>query len=113
MFISKQALPRRTFLRGIGAAVALPLLDAMVPALTAAARTAAAPVRRLGFIYFPNGANMFQWPSAGDAAQLELSPTLAPLGRVRDAVTAFSGLDNAPADAWGDGSGDHPRSGSS
>ncbi len=113
MFISKQALPRRTFLRGIGATVALPLLDAMVPALTAAARTAAAPVRRLGFIYFPNGANMFQWPSAGDATQLELSPTLAPLGKVRDAVTAFSGLDNAPADAWGDGSGDHPRSGSS
>ena len=89
MFISKQSLPRRTFLRGIGATVALPLLDAMVPALTAAARTAAAPVRRLGFIYFPNGANMFQWPSAGDATKLELSPTLAPLAggaRRRDGV---------------------------
>ena len=55
MFITKKALPRRTFLRGVGATLGLPLLDAMVPALTAMAQTAANPVRRLGFIYLPNG----------------------------------------------------------
>jgi hypothetical protein len=55
MIVVKKALPRRTFLRGAGATLALPLLDAMVPALTALAQTPAAPVRRLGFIYIPNG----------------------------------------------------------
>ena len=55
MFITKIALPRRTFLRGVGATLALPLLDAMVPAFTAVSRSAAAPVRRMGFIYTPNG----------------------------------------------------------
>ena len=55
MFVSKMALPRRTFLRGMGATLALPLLDAMVPALTAQSRTAARPLRRLGFVYMPNG----------------------------------------------------------
>ena len=111
MLITKKALPRRTFLRGVGATLALPLLDAMVPALSALSRTAASPVPRLGFIYFPNGANMAQWPCTGEGSAFELSRTLAPLAPIRDAVTALSGLDNAPADAWGDGSGDHPRAG--
>lgn len=113
MFITKRALPRRTFLRGVGATLALPLLDAMVPALSALSRTAANPVRRLGFIYFPNGANMWQWGCTGEGTGFELSPTLRPLAPVRDAVTVLSGLDNTPADAWGDGSGDHARSGAS
>ena len=112
MLITKQALPRRTFLRGAGAALALPLLDAMVPAASALSRTAASPVPRLGFIYFPNGANMFEWACKGEGAAFELSPTLAPLAPFRDAVTVVSGLDNAPADPWGDGIGDHPRAGS-
>jgi len=62
MIISKLSLPRRTFLRGVGATVALPFLDAMVPALSALSKTptAAAPVRRLGFVYIPNGAVMQQ-----------------------------------------------------
>ena len=113
MLITKRALPRRTFLRGAGAALALPLLDAMVPAASALSRTAANPVRRLGFVYFPNGANMFQWQSKGEGKAFELSPTLAPLGPFRDAVTVLSGLDNDPANPWGDGIGDHPRAGSS
>ena len=113
MLITKRALPRRTFLRGAGAALALPLLDAMVPAASALSRTAANPVRRLGFVYFPNGANMFQWQSKGEGRAFELSPTLAPLGPFRDAVTVLSGLDNDPANPWGDGIGDHPRAGSS
>ena len=58
MIVTKMSLPRRTFLRGVGAALALPLLDAMVPALTASAKTAANPVRRLGVIYVPNGMAM-------------------------------------------------------
>ena len=58
MMISKMALPRRTFLRGLGVTLALPLLDAMVPALTALQQTPARPVRRLGFVYIPNGAIM-------------------------------------------------------
>ncbi|MYK87213.1 MAG: hypothetical protein F4018_02035, partial [Acidobacteria bacterium] len=61
MFISKMHLPRRTVLRGIGATVALPLLDCMVPALTATSRTAAAPVRRFGIFYVPNGMSMPYW----------------------------------------------------
>ena len=55
MFITRMSLPRRTFLRGLGATVALPLLDAMIPALTPLAKAAGNPVRRLGFFYFPNG----------------------------------------------------------
>ena len=101
MLITKRALPRRTFLRGAGAALALPLLDAMVPAASALSRTAADPVRRLGFVYFPNGANMFQWQSKGEGKAFELSPTLAPLGPFRDAVTVLSGLDNDPAKTRG------------
>ena len=66
MIITKKALPRRTFLRGMGATVALPLLDAMVPSMTAFARTAAAPVRRLGFVYMPMGCDLPRWTPAGD-----------------------------------------------
>ena len=66
MIITKKALPRRTFLRGMGATLALPLLDAMVPAMTALAATPANPVRRLGFVYMPMGAHMPQWTPPGD-----------------------------------------------
>ena len=65
MIITKKALPRRTFLRGLGASVALPLLDAMVPSMTALARTAAEPVRRLGFVYMPMGCDLAALDAAG------------------------------------------------
>ncbi|MCE2541660.1 MAG: DUF1552 domain-containing protein [Acidobacteria bacterium] len=92
MMITKTALPRRTFLRGAGAAVALPLLDAMVPALTTFAKTPAAPVRRLGVVYVPNGMTMPAWtpPAAGP---LDLSPVLQPLAPFQDRMLVFSGLD--------------------
>ena len=109
MIITKRALPRRTFLRGMGVTLALPLLDAMVPALSAAARTAADPVRRLGFVYIPNGVHMDQWTPRGAESGLALSPTLSPLAPVRDQVTVVSGLGNRPADSWGEGGGDHSR----
>ena len=110
MIITKMALPRRTFLRGVGAAVALPLLDAMVPALSAASQTAAAPVRRLGFVYIPNGAIMDQWTPAAEGKGFELSPILKPLEAHRDRITVVSNLDSRPAEAaQGEGSGDHAR----
>ena len=81
MIITKKALPRRTFLRGLGASVALPLLDAMVPSMTALAKTAADPVRRLGFVYMPMGCDLPRWtpPATATAGSIELSPTLQSL----------------------------------
>jgi hypothetical protein len=110
MIITKMALPRRTFLRGMGTVVALPLLDAMVPALSATAQTAAAPVRRLGFVYIPNGAIMDQWTPAAEGKGFDLSPILKPLEAHRDRITVVSNLDSRPAEAVeGEGSGDHAR----
>ena len=73
------ALPRRTFLRGMGATLALPLLDAMVPALRRPERGGRSPVRRLGFVYIPMGSNIAEWMPKQEGALTELSPTLAPL----------------------------------
>jgi uncharacterized protein DUF1552 len=93
MFISKAALPRRTFLHGIGAALALPLLDAMVPAMSAMAQTAATPVRRMGFVYIPMGANISAWTPKGEGRITELSPTLAALTPFLDQVTVLTNLE--------------------
>ena len=84
MFNTRMALPRRTFLRGMGVTLALPLLDAMVPASSALAKTAARPVRRLGFVYIPNGAVMSHWQPEGEGALETLSPTLSPLAPFQD-----------------------------
>ena len=94
MIVSKKALPRRTFLRGVGSLLSLPLLDAMVPAMTASAGTVAAPdrLRRLGFVYIPMGCDIARWTPKG-ATLDELSPILRPLAPVRDHVTAISNLD--------------------
>jgi hypothetical protein len=94
MFISKKHLSRRTVLRGAGAAVALPLLDAMIPASTAWANTAAAPNTRLAFVYFPHGAVMKYWTPAQAGSTFEYSPILKPLERLHDYVTVVSGLRN-------------------
>ena len=109
MTITKLALPRRTFLRGIGASLALPLLDAMVPAATALAQTAANPVRRLGFVYIPNGVIQDQWVPTTTGAGFDFSPTLSPLAPFRDRLLVASGLAHRQADSFGDGNGDHPR----
>ena len=93
MIITKKALPRRTFLRGVGATVALPLLDAMVPSMTALARTPADPVRRLGFVYMPMGCDLTRWTPAGDTSLAELSPTLQSLRPIIDHVTVISNLE--------------------
>jgi len=93
MIITRKALPRRAILRGAGAAVALPLLDAMVPALTALTATPAKPVRRLGFVYMPMGAHMPQWTPSGKDTLGELSPTLKSLEPVKDQLTVITNLE--------------------
>ena len=93
MIITKKALPRRTFLRGMGASVALPLLDAMVPSMTALARTAAEPVRRLGFVYMPMGCDIARWAPPPADRLTELSPTLRSLAPVIDQLTVISNLE--------------------
>ena len=93
MIITKKALPRRTFLRGMGATVALPLLDAMVPSMTALAATPANPVRRLGFVYMPMGATSRGGRRRAKARSTELSPTLSRWQPVIDQVTVISNLE--------------------
>lgn len=93
MIVTRMALPRRTFLRGVGATLALPLLDAMVPALSAMARTAANPVRRLGFVYIPMGANISLWTPPAEGRITELSPTLSSLAPFLDSITVLSNLE--------------------
>ncbi len=112
MIIKKLSIPRRTVLRGLGAAVALPLLDAMVPAMSAIAKTAAAPVKRLGFIYLPNGAVMQAWTPTGEGTNLELSPTLSPLTPFRDQTIVYTRLAHGQAEPLGDGNGEHSRASS-
>ena len=90
MIVTKKALPRRTFLRGMGVTLALPLLDAMVPALSAMTPAAANPVRRLGFVYIPMGMNPVPWIPQGEGRITELSPSLASLMPFLDRVTVIS-----------------------
>ncbi|HXR93817.1 MAG TPA: DUF1552 domain-containing protein [Steroidobacteraceae bacterium] len=99
MFITKKHLSRRTVLRGVGAAVSLPLLDAMVPASTALALTAAAPKPRLGFFYFPHGAIMEQWTPSKVGTDFEVSAILEPLAPFRDKLTVVSNIGNKPAES--------------
>lgn len=109
MIITRVALPRRTFLRGMGATLALPLLDSMVPALAAQRATAARPVRRLGVVYVPNGIAMGRWTPEGDGA-LGFPPILEPLASFRQHLLVVSGLSNKQGDALpGEGAGDHAR----
>jgi hypothetical protein len=109
MIVTKKAISRRTVLRGVGAAVALPLLDAMVPALTASQKTAAKAVRRLGVVYHPNGVVYENWLPKGVGTEFEFSRVLAPLEPFRDRVVVVTGLADRQAEALGDGGGDHSR----
>jgi hypothetical protein len=99
MFITKKYLHRRTFLRGAGAVIALPLLDAMIPAGTALANTAAKPLTRLGFVYFPHGAIMEKWTPTAEGSNFELSPILEPLKPFQKQLTVISGLGNRPGES--------------
>jgi hypothetical protein len=107
MIITGKHLRRRTFLRGIGAAIALPMLDAMQPAFAAAPK---APVR-LAFTYIPNGVTMKAWKPAATGADFEMSRILKPLDPFRQDLFVLSGLDHHNAESLGDGGGDHARAG--
>ena len=110
MMLTHKRLSRRTMLRGLGATIALPLLDSMVPALSALRTTAAAGVRRMAIIYTPNGMMMPNWTPKGEGAAFEFSPILEALAPYRDQLLVLSGL----ADRYGwpqgdEGTGDHAR----
>jgi hypothetical protein len=96
MIITKKHIPRRTFLRGAGTMLALPLLDAMIPALRADRLTAAAPVRRLGFVFYTLGVNEAKWRPTGEGANYQLSEALMPLAPHKDKFVVLSGLSSDP-----------------
>ena len=111
MMVTKKALPRRSFLRGAGAMLALPLLDAMVPAMAATRLTAANPAMRLGFVYVPNGIIPQNWLPSKEGAGFEFNSIMKPLEPFRDRLNVLSGLAQVNGRALGDGPGDHARAG--
>ena len=92
MIVTRKAIARRTVLRGIGTTLALPLLDSMVPALSALRQTAASPILRLGVVYVPNGMMMDRWSPSAEGAGVEFKPIMKPLEPFRDRVLVLSGL---------------------
>ena len=111
MMVTKKSLPRRTFLRGLGTTLALPLFDAMVPAFAGpATNTAKSPVR-LGFVYHPTGMIMSKWTPAVEGAAFEITPTMQALAPFREQLLVLSGLSQVNGRALGDGAGDHAREG--
>jgi hypothetical protein len=96
-FITKKAVARRTFLKGVGASLALPLLDAMIPAATAASKTAATPVRRLGYVFMPMGCDQSRWTPRSEGNLDKLSPILDSLAPVKDQTAIFTNMQLKPA----------------
>ena len=111
MMLTKKALDRRMFLRGAGITMALPLLDAMVPAMTAMRLTAASPATRLGFVYVPNGIIQKGWLPATTGTGYEFASTMKPLAPFREKMLVLSNLMQNGGRALGDGAGDHARAG--
>jgi hypothetical protein len=109
MIVTKLSLPRRTFLRGLGATLGLPLLEAMVPAFTALARTPAKGVPRLAFFYVPNGIQLVNFHPKGEGTDFEITPILSPLAPFKDRMVLVAGLANSTADPLDVGSGSHAR----
>src|ERR1700693_127420 len=96
--ITRKSLPRRTFLRGLGAAVALPLLDSMSPAFAAPGRTA---VPRMAFLYTPNGIIMKDWTPAAEGAGFEFTKTLQPIEAFREKLLVLTGLEQRNGESLG------------
>jgi hypothetical protein len=99
MFLTRKHLPRRTFLRGMGVTMALPLLDSMLPAQTPLSKTAANPMPRMGFVYVPHGAIMDKWTPATEGSGFEFTPILKPLEPFRERVNIVTGLGHRAADS--------------
>src|SRR5688572_31056389 len=111
MFITKKHLPRRTFLQGMGVTLALPLLDSMIPAATAQAKTAALPKSRFCGIYIPHGATMDKWTPATEGNGFTFTESLKPLEKLRDRLVVVSNLAHPMAGGKGSDAGaDHARS---
>jgi hypothetical protein len=113
MIVTGKHLSRRSFLRGAGALIGLPMLDAMVPALAWARPANRQPPLRLGFVYVPNGMVMANWTPATQGTNFAFSPILKPLEPFRESTLVLSGLMDHNANALGDGGGDHARAASS
>ncbi len=111
MILTRKALHRRTFLRGFGAALALPMLDSMTPAFAAPARGSADKPVRMAFCYVPNGIIMKDWTPSAEGRGFEFSKTLKSLEPYREHLNILSGLDHKNGEALGDGAGDHARAG--
>ena len=110
MMVFRKAIPRRTFLRGAGTALALPLLDAMVPAFASAAQIAATRAARLSFFAVPNGIVMDKWTPAAPGGGFPMTPVLEPLAAFRDRMVVIGGLANNEARKLEfEIAGDHPR----
>jgi len=103
-------ISRRTVLRGLGAAIALPTLEAMLPLTALAASGPKRPIVRMAFLFVPNGIHMPAWTPVQEGAHFDLPETLMPLQKVRDSITVMTGLTQHNAEALGDGPGDHARS---
>lgn len=112
MIVTRRHVPRRTFLKGMGAVIALPVLDAMTPAFAAPARLAKSPLR-LAFTYVPNGITMADWTPKGEGLAFEFSRVMKPLERFREDTLVLSGLAHRNGNALGDGPGDHARAAAS
>jgi len=112
MIITGKHIERRSFLKGVGVAVALPMLDAMIPALKAASKLEKSPTR-MSFVYVPNGVVMDNWTPATLGANFEMDVTLKPLAAFRNQTLLISGLMDNNGNALGDGGGDHARAASS
>jgi hypothetical protein len=113
MINTSKHLPRRLFLRGLGTTLALPFLDAMMPAFAAPRLGATKPAVRLGFIYVPNGIIAAGWEPTGDGAAFEFNSTNRPLAPFREQTLLLSGLAQMQGRSYGDGAGDHARAGAS
>jgi hypothetical protein len=113
MIITGKHLSRRSFLRGAGAVIGLPLLDAMMPALAWARLSKKQPPLRLGFVYVPNGMVMANWKPAEQGEKFAFTPILKPLEPFREHTMIVSGLMDHNANALGDGGGDHARASAS
>jgi hypothetical protein len=113
MIITNKHLRRRVFLRGLGTTLALPFLDAMVPAFAAPKLGASKPAVRLGFIYVPNGIISAGWMPKGEGANFEFNSTMKSLEPLREHTLVLSGLAQIQGRSYGDGAGDHARAGAS
>ena len=113
MMLTKKALARRTFLRGVGVTMALPFLDAMAPAATVSRLSAASPAVRLGFVYVPNGIIAKGWLPATTGTGYQFASTMKPLEPFREKMLVLSNLMQNGGRALGDGAGDHARAGAS